>query len=56
MYLLRKAHESDDVITKNWLYGLPFISKHSCFELKEWLFELFYFYAVKIYFYEVFAQ
>ena len=43
MYLLRKAHESDDVITENWLYGLPFISKHSCFELKEWLFELFLF-------------
>ena len=33
--LLRKVHESADVIMKNWLYGLSLMSKHSCCELKK---------------------
>ena len=45
--LLGKVHECVDVIMKNWLYRLSLMSKHSCFQSKKWLFELFHLCAVK---------
>ena len=45
--LLGKVHECVDAIMKNWLYRLSLMSKHSCFQSKKWLFELFHLCAVK---------
>ena len=47
MFFLQKVHKSVDAITKNWLYWLRLMSKHSCCQSKKWLFGLFNLWAVK---------